>query len=84
MYSKSHEKFKPTQIFLGDYFYWDTLNNLKLLKNMVTGSKIKKLVITISDIDDNFISIHHFIKWYKFGFDRAFDNLSLEIRNKNF
>ncbi len=34
-----------------------------------------------ADIDDDFISIHHFIKWYKFGFTRLFDNLSLEIRN---
>ena len=27
------------------------------------------------------ISIHHFLKIYKFGFSRAFDNLSLEIRH---
>jgi len=35
-----------------------------------------------SDIDDDFISIHHWLKYYKFGFTRLFDNLSLEIRNK--
>ena len=34
-----------------------------------------------ADIDDDFISIHHWMKWYKFGFTRLFDNLSLEIRN---
>ena len=34
-----------------------------------------------ADIDDEFISIHHWLKWYKFGFTRLFDNLSLEIRN---
>ena len=34
-----------------------------------------------ADIDDVFISIHHWLKWYKFGFTRVFDNLSLEIRN---
>ena len=34
-----------------------------------------------ADIDDDFISIHHWLKWYKFGFTRLFDNLSLEIRN---
>jgi hypothetical protein len=27
------------------------------------------------------ISIHHWLKWYKFGFTRTWDNLSLEIRN---
>ena len=35
-----------------------------------------------ADIDDDLISIHHYLKLYKFGFTRAFDNLSLEIRNK--
>lgn len=34
-----------------------------------------------ADIDDDFISLHHWMKWYKFGFTRLFDNLSLEIRN---
>lgn len=34
-----------------------------------------------ADIDDDFISIHHYLKWYKFGFTRSFDNLSIEIRN---
>ncbi len=37
-----------------------------------------------ADIDDDFISIHHWLKWYKFGFTRLFDNLSLEIRNGRF
>src|SRR5205807_1658924 len=34
-----------------------------------------------ADIDCDFISIHHYFKWLKFGFTRLFDNLSLEIRN---
>lgn len=34
-----------------------------------------------ADIDDDFISTHHWLKWYKFGFTRLWDNLSLEIRN---
>ena len=34
-----------------------------------------------ADIDDDFISIHHYLKWYKFGFTRTYDNLALEIRN---
>jgi len=28
------------------------------------------------------ISIHHYLKIFKFGFSRSYDNLSLEIRNK--
>ena len=36
-----------------------------------------------ADIDDEFlITVHHWMKWYKFGFTRTWDNLSIEIRNK--
>jgi hypothetical protein len=43
--------------------------------------KAKTGIYDFADIDDDFISIHHFLKWYKFGITRSFDNLSLEIRN---
>ena len=46
----------------------------------MTGAR-EPASMTIADIDDDFISIHHWLKWYKFGFTRLFDNLSLEIRN---
>ena len=32
------------------------------------------------DVDSEFISIHHFLKWHKFGITRLFDNLSIDIR----
>jgi hypothetical protein len=38
-------------------------------------------IYNYADIDDDFFSIHHYLKWYKFGFTRTWDNLSLEIRN---
>ena len=47
-------------------------------KNKKTG------FYNFADIDDNLISIHHWLKWYKFGFTRSFDNLSIEIRNGRF
>ena len=46
------------------------------------GNKPKTGFYNFADIDDDLISIHHYLKLYKFGFTRAFDNLSLEIRNK--
>ena len=33
-----------------------------------------------ADIDCDFISLHHFLKWHKFGISRTFDNLSIQIR----
>ena len=72
-------------IFLGDYFSWDPIKVLKISKQL--GFKFNKKSkrtgsYSFADIDDYLISIHHFIKIYKFGFSRSFDNLSLEIRNK--
>jgi N-acetyl sugar amidotransferase len=75
----------PTSIFLGDYFRWDPLKIYTIakkngFKSMSKGAKTG--IYKYADIDDHLISIHHFLKIYKFGFSRTFDNLSLEIRNK--
>lgn len=73
-----------TAVFLGYYFEWDpdhtravaAANGFKAdPKGARTG------LYDYADIDDDFISIHHWLKWYKFGFTRLYDNLSLEIRN---
>ncbi len=76
---------KIKSIFLGYFFKWDPKKTLEIaIRN---GFKYKKTDRKIgyyefADIDDNLISIHHWLKWYKFGFTRAFDNLSIEIRQK--
>lgn len=70
-------------IFLGHYFKWDVKNSLDVaLKNgFKTNDHARTGIYDFADIDDDFISIHHWLKWYKFGITRSFDNLSLEIRN---
>ena len=70
--------------FLGYYFPWDPETSLKAA--IASGFQArdegpKTGFYDYADIDDDFISIHHYLKWYKFGFTRLFDNLSLEIRN---
>jgi N-acetyl sugar amidotransferase len=80
---KSKNKF-PKSIFLGDYFSWDTKKTYKIAKKhgfKNLKNKIKTGIYDYADIDDDLISIHHFLKIYKFGFSRVHDNLSLEIRN---
>lgn len=79
------EQKEVNAIFLGYYFNWDPEVTQKVatehgFKASLTGPKTG--LYNYADIDDDFISIHHYIKWYKFGFTRLFDNLSLEIRNK--
>jgi N-acetyl sugar amidotransferase len=71
-------------VFLGYYFPWDPATSLAVacahgFQARAEGPKTG--YYDYADIDDDFISIHHYLKWYKFGFTRLFDNLSLEIRN---
>lgn len=71
-------------VFLGYYFPWDVEISLKCA--LEHGFEVRQQgpktgLYNYADIDDDFISIHHYLKWYKFGFTRLFDNLSLEIRN---
>lgn len=71
-------------IFLGYYFPWDVETSLRVAKahGFQTREEGPRTgIYDYADIDDAFISIHHYLKWYKFGFTRSFDNLSLEIRN---
>jgi N-acetyl sugar amidotransferase len=77
--------YKSKAIFLGDYLKWDpikTYNYSKKLGFIKSNKGPLTGVYDFADIDDNLISIHHFLKLYKFGFTRSYDNLSIEIRNK--
>lgn len=71
-------------IFLGQYFPWDAATTASVARahgfeTRAAGPRTG--IYDYADIDDRFISVHHWLKWYKFGFTRSFDNLSLEIRN---
>ncbi len=71
-------------VFLGCYFPWDPQATLACALAhgfQVRAEGPKTGYYNYADIDDDFISIHHYLKWYKFGFTRLFDNLSLEIRH---
>lgn len=71
-------------VFLGYYLQWDPQETRRVAQahgfRSDTGAP-RTGYYDFADIDDDFISIHHWMKWYKFGFTRLFDNLSLEIRN---
>ncbi|MGE0879158.1 MAG: N-acetyl sugar amidotransferase [Acidimicrobiia bacterium] len=71
-------------VFLGSYFAWDPEETLRVaeshgFRRNAGGARVGYW--DYADIDDDFISVHHWLKWYKFGFTRLFDNLALEIRN---
>lgn len=71
--------------FLGWYFKWDPQVTYDVAKQhgfQALNSGPKVGTYDFADIDDDFlIPIHHWIKWYKFGITRTWDNLSLEIRS---
>lgn len=73
-----------TASFLGWYFPWDPHETYRVAKEngfIASTDKPKTGLYDFADIDDEFIiAIHHWLKWYKFGFTRLWDNLSLEIR----
>lgn len=71
-------------VFLGYYFPWDPreANSVAISHGFVSRAEGPKTgLYDFADIDDDFISVHHFLKWHKFGFSRLFDNLALEIRH---
>ena len=71
-------------VFLGSFYEWDPVTVAQEATEhgfrADTGGPRTGLY-DFADIDDDFISLHHWLKWHKFGFTRTFDNLSLEIRN---
>lgn len=71
-------------VFLGYYLLWDpeTSRATAAAKGFqYQQGEARTGYYDYADIDDDFISLHHWMKWYKFGFTRVFDNLSLEIRH---
>ena len=81
--AKELEDRKIFATFLGWYFPWDPETSFKVASEhgFQAGDSARTGTYTYADIDDDFISLHHWMKWYKFGFTRSYDNLSLEIRN---
>lgn len=70
-------------VFLGHFFPWDPDHTRSVAERhgFRAAESARTGLYAFADIDDDFISIHHWMKWPKFGFTRLFDNLSLEIRN---
>jgi len=70
-------------IFLGHFLSWDAEESLRVaeahgFRRRAEGPRTGRW--DYADVDDEFISVHHWLKWHKFGFTRSWDNLSVEIR----
>ena len=80
---KDLKKIKYEPIFLGYYLNWDIKKNRKIaIKNGFKPREDGPIMglYNESDLDCTNIPIHHYFKWFKFGFNRVTDNCSNEIR----
>jgi len=71
-------------IFLGSYCLWDPQHTWEVASahGFVRDERGPRTGLwDFADIDDEFISVHHYLKWYKFGLTRLMDNLAFEIRH---
>lgn len=82
-----------TGIFLGYYLKWDARAQLE--KIMPTGFRVNDNVADVGDkphqegtftnyenLDGKFVGVHDYLKFLKFGFGRATDHASIDIRNE--
>ena len=70
---------------MGYYFKWDPNISYKISKShgFKSSKKAKLGLYKFADIDDQFMmNVGHWMKWYKFGLTRLWDNIAIEIRNK--
>ena len=76
-------EFRVESVFLGSFFKWDSFENTRIAEAhgfRYAAEDLKTGTWEFADIDCRFVSLHHFLKWHKFGMTRSFDNLSVQIR----
>lgn len=72
-----------TAIFLGSYIKWDIFKQLELVKKLgfCEDNEIREGTYdSWENLDVKFTSFHDYFKFLKFGFGRATDHASIEIR----
>jgi N-acetyl sugar amidotransferase len=83
-----------TAIFLGYYQQWDARR--QLTEVLETGFRINDSISDVEDgaphqegtytnyenLDGKFVGVHDYLKFLKFGFGRATDHASIDIRNE--
>ena len=75
--------FDVRSVFLGAFFKWSSFENTRIAQEhgFQVDTKARTGTWEFADIDCDFIALHHYLKWHKFGITRAFDTLSVQIRN---
>lgn len=77
------EKSNLQSVFLGYFLNWSPHEAYRVAREHGFRALDKPIVgnYGFADIDEAFImTVHHWLKWYKFGVTRDWDNLSIDIR----
>ena len=81
----SKELLKTTHVFTSYFFNWSSENNLKIAEKYGFKKLKKNTEGTFRNyvgIDEKINRIHQYLKFLKFGYGRASDHASEDIRNK--
>jgi N-acetyl sugar amidotransferase len=74
-----------TGIFLGYYFKWDARKQLEVVKKLgfsILDAPNEGTYTNYENLDTKYVALHDYFKFLKFGFGRATDHASIDIRNK--
>ena len=82
---KDIEKVGVTGLFLGSYFFWDARKQLDIVKkngfSVKEDGPVEGTYTNYENIDEELHGIHDYLKYVKYGFGRATDHASIDIRN---
>ncbi len=72
-------------IYISNFYYWDALEHAKMMHEMYdfglhTGSRDRTFILH-GKTDDHANDVHDYLKYLKFGYGRATDDTSMEIRH---
>jgi len=71
-------------IYLGDYIQWDVQTQVELIKKLGFTTHNGPMEWTYRDyenLDTKYVAIHDYFKYLKYGYGRACDQASIDIRN---
>ena len=74
-----------TGIFLGSYFFWDAKKQLEIILqkgfSLKTDGPVEGTYTNYENLDEKMHGLHDYLKYVKYGFGRATDHASIDIRN---
>lgn len=72
-------------VFMGYYFKWNNPDNLNIIENIGFERRPGRIEISYTDhekLDCLSMNLHDYLKYLKYGFGRATDSASIDVRNK--